>query len=103
MFSLADGRYEVFVVAASEEANGLGVHLELAITSGSCKGDLVRVRATLENVSGTNTISGIVQSNTAGGPERGSPSSTSSSCAVSCTPSPATPPASRAARWAVNH
>jgi hypothetical protein len=45
VFSLADGSYEVFVVEASEEVNGPGVYLELAITTGSRKGDLVGIRA----------------------------------------------------------
>jgi hypothetical protein len=44
MTNLADGTHDVVVVDASEDDDGI-VHLELAVTSGARKGDVVRVAA----------------------------------------------------------
>jgi hypothetical protein len=44
---LSDGSYDVFIVdARNEEENFRAMHLELAITSGARKGDVINMRAT---------------------------------------------------------
>ncbi len=42
---LPDGAYDVFVVDADADAEGDGVRLELTITSGDHKGEVVPLRA----------------------------------------------------------
>ena len=41
---LADGDYDCIVLDATDDGNG-GAHLELAVTSGASKGEVVRVLA----------------------------------------------------------
>ncbi|MDQ1404171.1 MAG: hypothetical protein QOG03_2487 [Actinomycetota bacterium] len=46
MDALDDGRYDVFVVDVEEDDENDVTHLDLTITSGARKGEVVRVRAT---------------------------------------------------------
>jgi hypothetical protein len=46
VFPLEDGNYDVVVVDADNDPSSNDMHLELALTTGARKGEVVRLRAT---------------------------------------------------------